>query len=112
MSLFKVIKKIDQFAYQLDLPPESKLYPVFHLSLLKPKLGQHTSPVPTLPPIDAEGLLSPKPIAVLQQRSKQLRNRIITEVLVQWHGTTTEDATWESLHQLQNQYPHLVGKVL
>lgn len=108
---FKVIK-IGQVAYQLDLPPKSKLYPIFHVSLLKPKLGQHTSLVPTLPPIDVEGLLSPELIAVLQRRSKQRRNRIITEVLVQWHDTTTENATWVLLHQLQNQYPHLVGKVL
>ena len=52
------------------------------------------------------------PIAMLQSRTKSLRSRAITKVLVQWLGCPPEDATLESLHQLQNTFPHLVGKVL
>ena len=51
--------------------------------------------------MDAKGQVCAEPIKVLQTRSRSLRSREITEVLVQWFGCSLEDATWESLHQLQ-----------
>ena len=107
-----MLQKIGPVSYKLELPPESKLHPVFHVSCLKLKLGQHTTPLPTLPPTNDSGQVHTEPVAILQTRSKSLRSRVITEVLVQWLGTSPEDATWESLHQLQLSFPHLVGKVL
>ena len=62
--------------------------------------------------MDLVGLLQPEPVTILQQWSKQLRNRVITEVLVQWQGQSIADATWESLYTLHNRFPHLMGKVL
>jgi len=56
-------------------------------------LGSNVVPIPTLPPIDDEGLFDHEPTAILQTRSKQLRTRSITEVLVQWQGQLPEDAT-------------------
>ena len=109
---FKVLKRIGTVSYKLELPPESKLHPVFHVSCLKLKLGQHVTPLPTLPPADDSGQVYTKPVAILQTRSKSLRSRVITKVLVQWLGASPEDATWESLHQLQLSFPHLMGKVL
>ena len=66
----------------------------------------------TLPLVDEEGQVSGEPIVVLQSRTKSLKSRVITKVLVQWLGCPLEDAIRESLHQLQNTFPHLVGKVL
>ena len=103
---------MEEVAYKLDLPSDSKIHPVFHGSCLKLKLGQQISPLPTLPPLDETGQIIPEPVAVLQTRTKSLRSRSITEVLVQWLGTTPEDATWESLHLLKLKFPHLVGKFL
>ena len=110
---FQVLQKIGSVAYKLDLPPTSCIHPVFHVSCLKAKLSQHISPIPTLPPVDSHGHLSPEPVAILQQRAVQLRRqRQVTEVLVHWEGSSPDDATWELLHKLQQQFPHLVGKVL
>ena len=99
-------------SYKLDSPAESRIHPVFHVSSLKLKLGQHVTPLPILPPVDESGQVFTKPVAVLQKRTKSLRSRVITKVLVQWSGASPEDATWESLHQLQLSFPHFVGKVL
>ena len=98
-------------AYKLALPNDCLLHPVFHVSCLKLKLGLNVVLVPSLPPITSTGVLNPEPIAVLQHRFKQLRTRTITEVLVQWHGQSPENATWKSLYNLQYQFSHLAGKV-
>lgn len=94
---FHVLQKIGAVAYELDLPPKSKVHPIFHVSCLKPKLGQHVIPFSTLPPVDEDDQETTKLIVVLQLRTKTLRTRVISEVLVQWLGSPPEDATWESL---------------
>lgn len=58
------------------------------------KLSLNVHSMPTLPPVDEEGQIFSEPIAVLQSRTKSLRSRVITEVLVQWMGCPPEDATW------------------
>ena len=80
--------------------------------MLEIEVGQQVHPIPTLPPMDVKGQVFAKPIKVLQTRSRTLRSREITEVLVQWSGCSSEDATWESLYQLQLSFLYLVGKVL
>ena len=67
--------------------------------------------VPSLPSVDATGSLSPEPVAILKTRTHNLRSRTITQVLVQWQGESVDDASWEDLYLLQQQYPHLVGKM-
>lgn len=57
---FQIVQKIGTIAYQLDLPSSSRIHPTFHISLLKKKLGNQICPLPTLPPIDHEGLVLPE----------------------------------------------------
>ena len=35
LGLYKIIKKISENNYQLDLPPKVQIYPIFYISLLK-----------------------------------------------------------------------------
>ena len=109
---FQVVQKVGQVAYKLALPTDCSIHLVFHVSCLKLKLGSNVVLVPTLPPVTSAGVLNPEPIAILNHRTKQLQSRTISEVLVQWHGHSLEDATWESLYTLLQQFPQLVGKVL
>ncbi|XP_065621855.1 uncharacterized protein LOC136064253 [Quercus suber] len=108
---FNVLEKIGEVAYRLSLPTDAAIHPVFHVSCLKAKLGHNHVVVALLPSVNSNGILTPKPVAVLQTRSHKLRNRLITQHLIQWQGGTTNDATWEDLLVLQQQFPHLVGKL-
>lgn len=78
------MQKIGEVAYKLDIPAGTTVHLVFHVSCLKANLGQKVIPNPTLLAMTAEWVINPKPVESLQQRPHQLRNRVITQVLVQW----------------------------
>jgi hypothetical protein len=103
---YTVLKHVGSVAYQLALPSQSKLHPVFHVSCLKKVIGTKCQTQTSLPELDEEGSIWLQPQAVLDQREHRLRQCTIKEVLVQWKDTTPEDATWESTTILQ-QFPHL-----
>lgn len=46
---YQIIKKIGAIACQLALPKGSKIHPIFHVSLLKKKLGHNAMPMLHLP---------------------------------------------------------------
>ena len=81
------------------------------LSCLKAKLGTHNISISQLPAVNSQGILTLEPVAVIQSRTIQLRRRTITQLLIQWQDGSVDDATWEDLFSLQQQFPHLVGKM-
>jgi hypothetical protein len=103
---YTVLKRVGQVAYQLALPSQSKLHPVFHVSCLKKVIGTRCQLQTNLPELAEEGSIWLQPEAVLDQRERRLRQRTIKEVLVQWKDMTPADATWEPATILQ-QFPHL-----
>lgn len=48
-----------------------------------------------------------KPIKILTERWKQLRNRAIKYCKVQWKHHTEREATWETENDLHRDYPYL-----
>ena len=91
-----------EVAYELELPEESKIHNVFHVSNLKKTVGQHIAPSTELPLIDDEGLLVLIPKRILQVRERELQNKVIREYLVKWKELPMEDATWEGEQVLQH----------
>ena len=99
---FRITRRIGELAYELELPADSKVYNVFHVSRLKKALGQNVVPSAILPPLDDEGKLILVPEFILDRREKQLRRRVIREYLVKWKDLPVEDATWENETMLQH----------
>ena len=97
---FKVLQKVGEVSYKLDLPFGSLIHPVFHVSNLKAKLGNQVVPRPTLPAVNVDLVLTPEPMMILDRKSIKLRSRIVTQLLVQWQGESKDDATWEVLYDL------------
>ena len=64
-GLFQILQRIGQVAYKQALPLGCLIHLVLHVSCLKPKLGAHITPIPTLPPMDSEGFLNPETVAIL-----------------------------------------------
>ena len=70
---YKVIQKIGEVAYELELPKGSKIHNVFHVSCLKKDIGQKIFILDTLPPLDDEGQLTLIPEKILKTRERRLR---------------------------------------
>ena len=109
---YRVLEKIGTVAYRLELPPEAKIHPVFHVSCLKEKLGERHQLVVTLPPADNDGVIRPEPEEILHRRLKKKKNHAVTEVLVKWKGLGEDEASWVEYSTLVNEFPDLVDKVI
>nr|KYP41568.1 hypothetical protein KK1_037051 [Cajanus cajan] len=107
---YQITKQIGAVAFQLALPPESKIHPVFHVSLLKKALSPSATPQPLPPMLSEELELQVTPTAV-----KAVRNTThgIAEVLIQWTDLPEFEATWEPVETIMKQFPsfHLEDKV-
>ncbi|KAJ0668240.1 putative nucleotidyltransferase, Ribonuclease H [Helianthus annuus] len=111
---YRVLERVGQVAYRLELPPGSLVHDVFHVSLLKKSVGIPPSPpfsdvtVPVLPSS------VPQPESILDERVVQKgKYRPKTELLVKWVGLSREEATWETKWRFMREYPdfHLADKV-
>ncbi|KAL1553698.1 hypothetical protein AAHA92_14340 [Salvia divinorum] len=102
---FKVIDKFGEVAYKLQLPPQSKLHLVFHVSQLKKKKKVRASQQlnSALPTTGNATFL--EPVQILERRLVKRGNRPATQVLVHWSNSFAEDATWEFLHDIQARFP-------
>ncbi|KAF7126621.1 hypothetical protein RHSIM_Rhsim11G0093400 [Rhododendron simsii] len=103
---YQVMQRVGAVAYKLDLPPSSRIHPVFHVSLLKKKLGFGAVVQSVLPLTDDDGRLQIEPLAILERKLVKRNNRPYTMVLVQWTNSIPEDATWESWYELHQRFPN------
>ena len=91
---YQIIKRIGEVAYEVELPENSKIHNIFHVSRLKRVLKKHINPCVDLLPLDNEGKLILEPEIVLKRHDRRLRNKTILEYLVKWKNIPKEDATW------------------
>jgi len=94
---FKVLKKIGEVAYKLDLPKNMKCHPVFHVSLLKPFNGDRDQAPP--PPLLIDGEYEWEVKQILDHRGMVPGKR---KFLVSWEGQGPEYNTWEPERNLTN----------
>lgn len=59
--------------------------------------------------IDLQANLSyeEKPLKILEQRERKLRNRTMKFVIVHWKDHTADEATWEKEEEMNQLYPQL-----
>ncbi|XP_070004550.1 uncharacterized protein [Nicotiana sylvestris] len=106
---YKIIQRIGQVAYKLELPPEMSLvHPVFHVSMLRKVVGDPSTivPVETIE-VNEELSYEKVPVSILDKQVRKLRNKEIASVKVLWRNQQVEEATWEAEEEMRKKYPHL-----
>ena len=107
---YPILAKIGAVAYKLDLPPSSKLHPVFRCSLLKPHHGPAVTDIAELPPSSVANHPLIEPLAILDSKMDTSTTPPTRMVLVQWLGLAPEDTSWENWTDLEVLY-HLEDKM-
>jgi hypothetical protein len=91
------------------LPPHlHKTHNVFHVSVLCHYVANESHKLnwKELQVSDA-GTLTVEPLRILDRRVRQLRNRLVDQVKVQWDKFSLGSATWEDAETLRRDYPSL-----
>lgn len=101
---FCVINRVGVVAYKLALQEKCRVHLVFHVSLLKPYVGDAIEPIQQIP-IDGDGLPSIVPLVICSYQTILLKGRSEAQMLVQWAGQPPEAATWEVLEDFRKSYP-------
>jgi hypothetical protein len=97
---YKVLQRVGDVAYKLELPAGARLHDVFHVGLLKPFYGDPPAQPPVLPPVQ-HGRVVIEPAQVLQGR---VTSRC-KEVLVRWKGVPAADTSWVELEEFKRRFP-------
>ena len=107
---FKILKKIGDVAYRIELLKGIKAHLVSHVSKLKRTL--HPLENVVSPNILVELVKPPstphEPERILGFRYRRTRLRVCKEALVKWTNLDEETSTWERITMLQQKYPQFV----
>jgi ribosomal protein L21E len=99
---YKIIQKIGNVAYKLELPATSSVHPVFHVSQLKVAV---TAPDQVSAEIPETPAAFQYPLKILQRRRHRHNHSVIDQILVQWSMWPAHLATWEDEQALKLIFP-------
>nr|GFA59177.1 putative reverse transcriptase domain-containing protein [Tanacetum cinerariifolium] len=109
---FKVLERIGDVAYKLDLPKElSRVHNTFHVSNLKKCHADEPLAVP-LDGLHFDDKLHfvEEPVEIMDHEVKRLKQSRIPLVMVRWNSKRGHEFTWEREDQFRKKYPHLFAR--
>lgn len=97
---FKVIKRVGNNAYRLDLPSTMAIHDVFHVALLEPTTSSQIPgrKIEPPPPVTVENTSEFVVEGILDSRLYRRQG----QYLVQWEGYHPSEATWEPVSHVAN----------
>ncbi|GKA06601.1 putative reverse transcriptase domain-containing protein [Tanacetum coccineum] len=107
-----VLEKVGEVAYKLELPEElSRVHNTFHVSNLKKCHADEPLAVP-LDGLHLDDKLHfvEEPLEIVGREVKRLKRSRIPLVKVRWNSKRGPEFTWEREDQFKKKYPHLFTK--
>ncbi|GJY59783.1 putative reverse transcriptase domain-containing protein [Tanacetum coccineum] len=110
---FKVLRKVGEVAYKLELPEElSRVHNTFHILNLKKCYADEPLAVP-LDGLHFDDKLQfvKEPVEIVDREVKRLKRSRIPIIKVRWNSKRGPEFTWEREDQFKKKYPHLFTKI-
>nr|CAD1821827.1 unnamed protein product [Ananas comosus var. bracteatus] len=104
---YEILERVGAVAYRLALRQNLKEFTMYR------KYVHHPGHVLEFEPVDLQENMTYEeyPICILDRKDKELRNRTIPYVKVQWSNHSGREATWELENAMREAYPHLFNQV-
>jgi hypothetical protein len=99
---YTISKCINPVAYEVALPAEARIHPVFHVSQLR-KVIRPGTPVSQVLPLHTD--CASVPVKILHQRWRHTPSGRREQVQVQWTIGGDKDITWEDKDTLLQRFP-------
>nr|GEU35455.1 reverse transcriptase domain-containing protein [Tanacetum cinerariifolium] len=107
---FKVLTKVGDVAYRLELPQElSRVHHTFHVLNLKKCYADEPLAMP-LERVHIDDTLQfvEEPIKIMEREIKRLKQSRIPLVKVRWNSKRVPEFTWEREDSFKQKYPYLI----
>ncbi|KAI5390202.1 hypothetical protein KIW84_075494 [Lathyrus oleraceus] len=99
---YEIVKRVGEVAYQLKLPDDTRVHPVFHVSLLKKAISASAEPQPLPDCMNEDWYLEPVPEKGMDYRRNDQGD---WEVLVKWKDLPEFENSWELAERLKEEFP-------
>ena len=108
---FEILERVNTVAYRLALPPDlSQVHSVFHVSMLRKYIRDPLHVIDYSEVVVNEDLgYEEKPTRIIDRQMRQLRNKSIPMVKIEWNEHYGKDATWEMEEEMKVRYPDLLS---
>ena len=113
---FKILKKVGNNAFQLDLPSYMQMYSVVNVENLRlyepPLIADHENAVqlPSIEDFSPEFLDELKEDTILDRRTCTSRRGSVDYVRVGFKGSKPNKAKWMEVDRVRELYPHLFNR--
>lgn len=102
---YKILERIGEVAYRLDLLQSSQIHPLVHVFLLKKVIHSGIQVQADLPENCVSEEAEVVPEEILSRQLIKRGNSAVPYGLIRWTGLPASLATWENLRQLQLRFP-------
>ncbi|XP_028127496.1 uncharacterized protein LOC114323988 [Camellia sinensis] len=109
IGLFQILERLGPVAYRIALSPGmEQMHNVFHVSMLCGYLRDsfHVIDYHWIP-LDEDMMYEEWPAQIIDRQMKQLRNKTIPMVKVEWREHYGKQATWKKEEEMRQQYSYL-----
>ena len=104
---FEILQRIGPITYMIAFTASMSIHNVFHVSFLNKYILDANHVIDwNVIQVEQESDFQVHMVHILDRKRKQLRNRAIGLVKVQWTWYGPEDATWENEDAMWVEYPH------
>ena len=102
---YKILQRVGEVAYKLDLPSSSQVHPVVHVSQLKKHVPPLTPVSTSLASLASVTDIALEPLQIIERAYVPHGGATATRVRIRWTGLPPDMTSWEDANDLCRRYP-------